>query len=108
MFTKKSDPEFKAVLDGVRFKTMALGLKTHLTEFHLAKGSVIPAHTHPHEQTGYIISGRLVFNIGGETFEAGPGDAWNIAGGVEHAVDVPEDSVVIEVFSPPREDYLKL
>ncbi len=106
MFTKNNDPALRSVREGVRFKTMALGLKTHLTEFHLAKGSVIPAHTHPHEQTGYVISGRLVFNIGGESFDALPGDAWNIAGGVEHAVEVPEDSVVIEVFSPPREDYL--
>jgi quercetin dioxygenase-like cupin family protein len=50
----------------------------------------------------------MKFRIGAETFEAQPGDGWNIGGGVPHAVDVLEDSVVIEVFSPPREDYLAL
>jgi quercetin dioxygenase-like cupin family protein len=37
---------------------------------------------------------------------ARPGDGWNIPGGVSHSVDVLEDCVVIEVFSPVREDYL--
>jgi quercetin dioxygenase-like cupin family protein len=106
MFSKKSESAYKSLRDGVCFKTVAQGEKTHLTEFHLAKGSVIPEHSHPHEQTGYLVSGRLTFRIGAETFEAQTGDGWNISGGVAHAVEVREDSVVIEVFSPPREDYL--
>jgi len=106
MFGKKSESAYKLLREGVRFKTVAHGEKTHLTEFHLAKGSVVPEHSHPHEQTGYLVSGRMKFRIGAETFEARSGDGWNISGGVAHAVDVLEDSVVIEVFSPPREDYL--
>lgn len=106
MFTKKDESGYKKALDGVHFKTLAVGEKTHILEFHLEKGSVIPEHTHPHEQTGYMVSGRMTFVIGGEIFEAQPGDSWNIAGGVEHKVDVLEDAVVIEVFSPAREDYL--
>ena len=108
MFSAKNDSPLRALREGVRFKTVAAGDKTHLTEFHLAKGNVIPEHSHPHEQTGYLVSGRLKFRIGAETFEARSGDGWNISGGVAHAVDVLEDSVVIEVFSPPREDYLAL
>ncbi len=48
----------------------------------------------------------MKFRIGAEVFGAEPGDGWNIAGHVEHGVDVLEDSVVVEVFSPAREDYL--
>ncbi len=59
-----------------------------------------------HEQTGYMISGRLLFTIGDERCEAEPGDSWNIPSNVEHDVEVLEDTVVIEVFSPAREDYL--
>jgi quercetin dioxygenase-like cupin family protein len=106
MFNKKSDAGYRTALPGVNFKTLAYGDRTHLTEFRLAKGSVIPAHDHHHEQTGYLVTGRMRFTIGGEAFDAAPGDGWSIAGGVSHGVEVLEDSVVIEVFSPVREDYL--
>ncbi len=106
MFSKKGDSRFRSVLQGVRFRTVATGRKMHLTEFRLAKGNVIPKHAHPHEQTGYLVSGRITFDIAGEIFEAEPGDGWNIASDVEHGVDILEDSVVIEVFTPLREDYL--
>jgi quercetin dioxygenase-like cupin family protein len=106
MFNAKKDPAYKLVRDGVRLRTVAHGEKTHLTEVVLAKGSVIPAHAHPHEQTGYLVSGRVLFGIGPETFETRPGDGWNIGGGVPHGVEALEDSVIIEVFAPPREDYL--
>jgi len=59
-----------------------------------------------HEQTGTLISGRLRFNVDGEIFDAELGDSWCLPGGVEHAAEALEDSVVIEVFSPVREDYL--
>ena len=53
-----------------------------------------------------MISGKIRFKIGDELFEAEAGDSWCIPGEVEHAVEVLEDSVVLEVFSPVREDYL--
>ena len=52
MFSAKNDPPLRTLREGVSFKTVAHGEKTHLTEFHLAKGSVIPEHSHTHEQTG--------------------------------------------------------
>jgi quercetin dioxygenase-like cupin family protein len=106
MFYKKSEADYRTALPGVRYKTLAVGEKTHLTEFRLSKGSTIPRHAHPHEQTGYLVSGRMSFIIGGETLDAEPGDGWSIGGNVVHMVDILEDSVVIEVFSPAREDYL--
>jgi quercetin dioxygenase-like cupin family protein len=48
----------------------------------------------------------MTFIIAGEAFDTRPGDGWNIPGGVSHSVDVLEDCVVVEVFSPVREDYL--
>jgi len=106
MFTKRSDSGYRMARPGVDFRTLASGARTHLVEFHLAKGTRIPAHEHPHEQTGYLVSGRMTFVIAGESFDTGPGDGWSIPGGVSHSVDVIEDCVVIEVFSPVREDYL--
>ncbi|MFC2164833.1 cupin domain-containing protein [Acidobacteriota bacterium] len=106
MFVKNSQRVSKPQLEGITYKTLTFGERTSLSEFSLQKGSVIPKHSHPHEQTGYVISGRLLFTIADERFEAEPGDSWNIPGNVEHGVEVPEDTVVIEVFSPAREDYL--
>ncbi len=106
MFTPANDSGYREVLPGVRLKTLAHGAKTHFTEFHLEKGRVLPQHAHPHEQTGYLISGGLRFTIGTETFDAKPGDCWCVPGGVEHGAVVLEDTVAIEVFSPVREDYL--
>jgi quercetin dioxygenase-like cupin family protein len=106
MFIKNKDRESKTHLKGIEYKTLTHGERTSLSLFSLEKGSIIPKHKHPHEQTGYVISGRMIFAIGDERFEAEPGDSWNIPGNVEHDVEVLEDTVVIEVFSPPREDYL--
>jgi quercetin dioxygenase-like cupin family protein len=106
MFHKKSDDGYRTAQPGINFKTLAYGDRTHLAEFHLAGGTTIPSHAHPHEQTGYLVSGRLSFTIDGEVFDAQPGDAWTILGGINHRVQVHEDSVVIEVFSSLREDYL--
>jgi quercetin dioxygenase-like cupin family protein len=75
-------------------------------EFKIAKGALIPPHAHPHEQTGVLLSGKLRFKTEAETFDAEGGDSWCIPGNVEHSAEALEDSVVVEVFSPVREDYL--
>jgi quercetin dioxygenase-like cupin family protein len=106
MFYKKDSSPYRQPLKGVSFVSLAHGEKTHLTEFRLDKGSIIPAHSHPHEQTGYLISGKMKFTIADEVFVAEAGDGWNIPSDVEHGVEVLENAVVIEVFSPAREDYL--
>jgi unsaturated pyranuronate lyase len=93
-------------LPGVRRKTMVHGPNTLLAEFHLARDAVIPLHRHPQEQTGYLVSGHLVFTVAGVAHDLHPGDSWMIPGDVEHGVRVVEDSVVVEVFSPVRADYL--
>ncbi len=73
----------------------------------LAKGSSLPSHSHPHEQIGFVISGRPRFNVAGETMLLNGGDGYSIPGGVLHSVDmVAEDSVVVDIFSPLREEYL--
>lgn len=92
-------------LPGIRRKTMLWGEKTLLATFYLAAGSRIPEHTHPEEQTGYLVSGRLTFHAEGRSVPAAAGDSWVFPGGMPHAVDVHEDSVVVEVFAPVRQDY---
>ena len=71
-----------------------------MIEVKLEKGAVIPPHGHPHEQTGYLISGQMEFVVDGENIIAKPGDSWNIPGDVEHSATAIDETVVIEVFSP--------
>ena len=106
MFQKNSKEGYTTPIPGIEQKTLVYGSKTLMTEFLLKKGSVIPAHSHPHEQTGYLISGRIRMSIDSQENDSFPGDSWCIPGGVKHKAEILEDSVVIEVFSPVREDYL--
>jgi quercetin dioxygenase-like cupin family protein len=106
MFRKKNTAESRQLAQGVELSTLAHGEKTLMGQFKIAKGSEVPMHSHPHEQTGIMISGKLRFNVDGEIFEAETGDSWCLPGGVEHSAEALEDSVVVEIFSPVREDYL--
>lgn len=73
----------------------------------IAPGAEVPPHAHPHEQGGTVLRGTLLMTIDGETREIGPGDAYLIPGGVEHgATSTGDICEVLDVFSPPREDYL--
>ena len=87
-------------------KTLVYGNRTMLCEFRFKKGAIAPEHQHTHEQTGYLVSGSLRFISNGEEIVVAQGDSWNIASDVRHSAEALEDSVVIEVFSPLREDYL--
>ena len=75
---------------------------------HLASGAVMPDHNHPHEQLGYVVEGSMVLNIAGDERNLQPGDAYTIPGGVTHrAVGGPNGCLVLDAFSPPREEYLE-
>jgi quercetin dioxygenase-like cupin family protein len=106
VFSKHCEAVYAPALEGIDRKTLVYGSKTLMTEFRLRKGSVLPRHNHPQEQSGYLIRGHIRLSIGTEAFEALPGDSWCIPSGVEHGADILEDSVAIEVFSPVRDDYL--
>ena len=108
MIVKEVPGGYKDVLEGVSLKNLVHGERTHLTKVKLKKGAVVPEHYHHHEQTGHLISGSLRFFSGDEETIATPGDSWTFAGGKMHGAEALEDTVVIELFLPVREDYLKL
>ncbi len=106
MFRKKGTGESRHLLDGINLTTLVHGDKTLMGQFKLIKGAAIPTHSHPHEQTGMMLSGKLRFIVDGETMDVEAGDSWCLQGGVEHSAEALEDTVVIEVFSPVRDEYL--
>ena len=94
------------IFPGVEICTTA-GERMMLSVVTFEPGSVVLDHSHPHEQMGMMVSGRLEFTVGDMTRVLGPGDIWRIPGGVVHrvrALDGP--AVALDVFHPIREDYL--
>jgi quercetin dioxygenase-like cupin family protein len=106
MFQKNVTVGYRPTLDKIEMKTLVHGEKTLMVEFRMEKGALLPHHSHPHEQTGYLLSGRMEMTINGETFLVEPGDSWCIAGDIEHSAVILEDTIAVEVFSPVRDEYL--
>ncbi len=106
VFVRAGEDGYVDALPGILRKTLSYGDETLMAEFRLQAGFPLPVHEHRHEQTGYLVSGRLHLTIGGETHDVGPGDSWCIPGGVPHGAEILEDAVAVEVFSPIREDFL--
>lgn len=105
MVLKKKEDGWTKMLEGVDRQNPVHGEKTHLLKFRLHKDAVIPIHDHPHEQTGYLLQGKMVMIIEGEECPLESGDSWSLRGGVPHGVKVLEECLVLEVFSPVREEY---
>ncbi len=106
MFEKHNEVGYMRAVEGIEQKTLVYGEKTLMVEFRLHKGARLPLHAHPHEQTGYLVSGRILLTAGAEVHEVVAGDSWCIAGGVKHGAEIIEDSVAVEVFAPVRKEYL--
>lgn len=93
------------MLPGVVRRTTAITDRLMVCEFTLRQGSSVPLHSHHHDQCGYIISGRAEFIIGGEKRILGAGDSYAIPGGVDHTATALEETLLVDVFTPPRDEY---
>jgi quercetin dioxygenase-like cupin family protein len=72
----------------------------------LEPDAILPLHSHPHEQIGFVISGIEILDIGGTEYRLGPNSVYVIPGGVEHSGrGGPEGCILIDVFDPVRDDY---
>ena len=77
-----------------------------VVRFALAAGDRGALHSHPHVQSTYVQSGRYRFTIDGQPSEVGPGDAFIIPSGAEHGCLCLEEGVLIDSFTPRRDDFL--
>ena len=103
---KTSSQGYIEILEGMKRKTLVFGEHTILAEFKLSAGKIVPLNKHSEEQTGYLVSGHILLFLDGRQHDMKPGDAWAIPIGMPHSVQILEDSVVVEIFSPVRKDYL--
>jgi quercetin dioxygenase-like cupin family protein len=105
MFYPHKDAAPVEMLPGLIRRVLASSDVMMLVEFTFEKGVEVPQHTHPHDQVGYVVSGRMRMVIGDHAVECGPGDSYHAPPDVPHSGAALEPSVVVDVFSPPREDY---
>jgi quercetin dioxygenase-like cupin family protein len=90
-------------------RRLVTGERIMLAHVYLAKGSIVPQHSHENEQMTYILSGALRFWIGAggeQELVVRAGEVLHIPSSVPHKAEALEDTLDVDVFSPPRQDWL--
>jgi quercetin dioxygenase-like cupin family protein len=90
-------------------RRLVTGQGMMLAHVYLAKGAIVPRHQHVNEQLTYIISGALRFWLGDEgteTIDVRAGEVLHIPSNVWHKAEALEDTLDVDVFNPPRADWL--
>jgi quercetin dioxygenase-like cupin family protein len=82
------------------------GERVTVARFELKRGGVVPTHSHLSEQVTFVISGALKFKMDGREVVVKGGEVLQIPGTVPHEVEVVEDTLVVDVFSPVRQDWV--
>lgn len=92
---------------GVTRKVLSYSENLMAVELHFVKGAVGAKHSHPHEQIGYIASGKLIYQEdGSEDKELQTGDTYYVSPNVVHGIQVLEDTVLLDIFTPMRKDFV--
>ena len=98
----------EAVTDQIS-RRLVTGDQMMLAHVYLDKGAIVPRHSHHNEQLTYILEGALRFWIGedgAEELVVRAGEVLHIPSNVPHKAEALEDTLDVDVFSPPREDWL--
>ncbi|MEY2562861.1 MAG: hypothetical protein QOH88_1054 [Verrucomicrobiota bacterium] len=96
------------IVPGIRRRTVTHGASMYQMMAKLHAGSVMPEHKHPQEQIVHILEGKMRLIVAGVPHELRGGQSYYLASNVPHGVETIEDTMVLDTFSPPREDYLAL
>jgi quercetin dioxygenase-like cupin family protein len=105
MITKKANA-IKRQFKGVKFDVLATGEKSMVTKMNYEVGDVVTDHSHPNEQSGYVISGKYLLKLKESNYILTQGDTYSIPENAGHALEVIKKGTIIDFFTPPRQDYL--
>ena len=107
MYTENKNVSAKDLGGGVMRKVLSYSRNLMACELTFEKGAVGAPHSHPHEQIGYIISGKLVYQEDGQADKIlETGDTYYVAPNVVHGVQILEDTKLLDIFTPMREDFV--
>ncbi len=87
-------------------RQFVVGANTMLARIVLKKGAHVPLHHHFHEQISHVVDGALEFRIDGKAVAVRAGEILCIPPHVPHEVVALEDSVALDIFNPPRQDWI--
>jgi quercetin dioxygenase-like cupin family protein len=90
---------------GIHRRTLGTTDEVMLCEFFLEKDAIVIAHSHKNDQVGYLVYGSVEMTIGGQVRILQPGESYAIPGGIVHSARALANSLAIDCFSPPRDDY---
>ena len=96
------------IVPGIRRRTIANGTTMYQMVAKLEAGSRMPEHKHSQEQIVHILEGRMRLIVSGVPHELKRGESFYLARNVPHGVETIENTMVLDTFSPPRDDYLAL
>jgi quercetin dioxygenase-like cupin family protein len=102
---RAADVEPVEMVPGVWRRTLSWGERLMVVQTTLEEGAVVPAHRHPHEQITYVIEGELSMQVEGQSRVLQAGDSLLFPANLEHGATAVKRTLVIDTFSPPREDY---
>ncbi|MBC8232603.1 cupin domain-containing protein [bacterium] len=103
-FDIDNHPEMQ-LFDGVKIRT-AYGEKIMMSFVYFEPNSLVPEHSHTHEQMGMVMEGRFRLTVNGESKVVEKGDVYLVPSNAKHSAQALNDSAVaLDIFSPPREDY---
>lgn len=108
MYVENNTIKAKDLGGGVTRKILSYSKDMMVCELEFEKGAVGAMHSHVHEQIGYVISGKLIYQEeGAEDKELCAGDSYHVAPNVKHGVVALEPVKLLDVFTPMREDFLE-
>ena len=106
-FNKHSEIEFEQVQEGLKRKVMGYTKNLMLVRVWFDKGAIGYTHVHPHEQVTLVESGKFEVHIDGKKQILETGDSFVVEPDLEHGAVCLEDGILIDTFSPMREDFIK-
>ncbi len=101
-----SDKAEKRSFLGVDFVRLSHGPQSMVTKMLYKATDKVPSHSHPNEQSGYVISGQYRLYIETKAYDIGPGDSYTIPKDVPHHIEIIDPGEVVDLFTPPRKEYL--
>lgn len=107
IFIETDTVEWENLGNGVKRKILGYNSEIMMVYVEFKKDSIGYLHKHPHTQVSYIESGSFEVQVGNEKNILRKGDCYFVPPNIEHGVVALEDSTLIDVFSPAREDFLK-
>jgi quercetin dioxygenase-like cupin family protein len=104
-FVKIGDAAAFTPEPGMKRQVLAHNDELMLVRHLFEKDWVGARHSHPHHQLVYVVKGAIRVDVGGEVIDVHAGDSFVVEGGVEHQASALEESEVLDVFTPVREEY---